>query len=176
MAVYSQLRHGFERTLTLKMIQKNKETETSQPDTDKRRDIACVFSLVFKPCWNFTAQPKWRLSLNNLQLPFFKIHTCAHMPDICPLHPHPQISLCGSTRHDAIKPSGTSVVPLPNVSLKSCVMLPGKQLKSNIHQQHGCIRDYEKCLFLKVIFPENWGGVPTMSRWKTAAKVSEIWC
>lgn len=59
----------------------------------RQRDIACVFSLIFKPCWNFTAAsvPKWRLSLNDLQLHFFKIHTCTHMLDICPPHPHPYL-------------------------------------------------------------------------------------
>lgn len=136
--------------LHINSMQRNKETETScsttRHATDKLKDIACVFSLVFKPCWNFTAAsaPKWRLSLNNLQLHFFTIHTCTHMLDICPLHPHPWISLCGSTLHIAIKPSGSSLVPLAHVSLKSCVMLAGKWLISNIHRQQGCIQLYEK--------------------------------
>lgn len=77
------------------------------------------------------------------------------MPDICPPHPHPQISLCGRTLRLAVKPSGSSLVPLAHVSLKSCVMLAGKQLLSDIHQQQGCIQLHEKCLLLEVILPQN---------------------
>lgn len=152
--------------LHIKCIQRNKETETScsttRHATDKLKDIAYVFSLVFKPCWNFTAAsaPKWSLSLNNLQLHFFTIHTCTHMLDICPLHPHPWIPLCGSALHLAIKPSGSSLVPLAHVSLKSCVMLARKLLISDIRWQQGCIQIYEKMLASGSYLPSKLRGNP----------------
>lgn len=60
---------------------------------------------------------------------FSEVHTSTHMRDICPPHSHcwsVNLIVGATTFHLAIKPSGSTVIQLAHVSLKSCVMLAEK--------------------------------------------------